>query len=75
MCEQWLSGYQEAIYTLARYRFEALNSEVIEPRRYERYTDRYSTGLEMVKALTGKSYQEIDRDVIAIYNNLYTRRK
>lgn len=75
MCEQWSSGYQEAIYTLARCRFEALNSEIIEPRRYERYSDRYSAGLEMVKALTGKSYQEIDRDVIAIYNKLYMQRK
>lgn len=75
MREQWSSGYHEAIYTLARCRFEAINSEIIEPRRYERYTERYSTGLEMVKALTGKSYQEIDRDVIAIYNKLYMQRK
>ena len=37
-------------------------------------TERYSTGLEMVKAVTGKSYQEIDRDVIAIYNKLYMQR-
>lgn len=69
MCEQW-SSYQQAIYSLARCRFEALNSEIIEPRRYKRYTDRYSAMLETVKALTGKSYQEIDRDVIAIYNKL-----
>lgn len=75
MCEQWSSGYQEAIYALARCRFEALNSEITEPRRYERYTDRYSTGLEMVKVLTGKSYQEIDRDVTAICNKLYIQRK
>lgn len=73
-CEHWSSGYQEAIYKLARCRFEALNSEIIEPRRYERYADRYSAMLEMVKALTGKSYQEIDRDVIAIYNKLYMQR-
>lgn len=75
MCEQWSSGYQKAIYALARCRFEALNSEIIEPRRYERYSDRYSAMLEMVKALTGKSYQEIDRDVIAIYNKLHMQRK
>ena len=74
MREKWSSGYQEAIYTLARYRFEALSSEIIEPRRYERYSDRYSGGLETVKALTGKSYQVIDRDVIAIYNKLYIQR-
>ena len=74
MCEQWSSGYQEAIYALARCRFEALNSAIIEPRRYERYADRYSAMLEMVKALTGKSYQEIDRDVIAIYNKVYIQR-
>lgn len=74
MGEQWSSGYQKAIYALARCRFEALNSEIIEPRRYERYAERYSIGLEMVKALTGKSYQEIDRDVIAIYNRLYIQR-
>lgn len=75
MSEQWSSGYQEAIYKLARCRLEALNSEIIEPRRYERYADRYSAMLEMVKALAGKSYQEIDRDVIAIYNKLCMQRK
>lgn len=75
MREEWPSGYQQAIYALARCRFEALNSEITEPRRYERYTERYSAGLEMVKALTGKSYREIDRDVIAIYNKLYAQRK
>ena len=75
MREQWSSGYQEAIYNLARWRFEALNSEIIEPRRYERYSDRYSAGLELVKVLTGKSYQEIDRDVIAIYKKMYIQRK
>ena len=74
MREQWSSGYQEAIYKLARCRFEALNSDIVEPRRYERYADRYSTMLEMVKALTGKGYQEIDRDVIAIYNKVYIQR-
>lgn len=75
MLEQWSSGYQEAIYKLARCRFEALNSDIIEPRRYERYSDRYSTMLEMVKVLTGKSYQEIDRDVIAVYNKVHMQRK
>lgn len=75
MREKRSSGYQEAIYTLARCRFEALNSEIIEPRRYERYSDRYSAGLEVVKVLTGKSYQEIDRDVTAAYNKLCTQRK
>lgn len=74
MCEQWSSGYQEAIYKLASCRFEALNSDIIEPRRYERYVGRYSTMLEMIKVLTGKSYQEIDRDVIAIYNKVYIQR-
>ena len=69
------SGYQEAIHALARCRFEALSSEIIEPRRYERYADRYSAMFEMVKVLTGKSYQEIDLDVIAIYNKLYMQMK
>ena len=75
MRERYSSGYQQAIYTLARCRFEALNSDITEPRRYERCADRYSSILETVKALTGKSYQEIDRDVTAIYNKLYTKRK
>lgn len=75
MREQWSSGYQEVVYKLASSRFEALNSEIVEPRRYKRYTERYSTMLETVKALTGKSYQEIDRDVIAIYNKLYIQGK
>lgn len=74
MSEKWSSGYHEAIYKLARCRFEALNSDIIEPRRYERYSDRYSTMLEIVKVLTGKSYQEIDRDVIAVYNKVYIQR-
>ena len=74
MCER-SSGYQEAIYNLARCRFEALNSEIIEPRRYERYSDRYSAGLEAVKVLTGKSYQEIDRDVTFACNKMYMQRK
>lgn len=73
--EQWSSGYQHAIYMLARCRFEALSSELVETRRYKRYADRYSTMLEAVKVLTGKSYQEIDRDVISIYNKLYVQRK
>lgn len=75
MCEKWSSGYQEAIYKLARCRFEAVNSDIIEPRRYRRYADRYSNMLEMVKVLTGKSYQEIDRDVIAVYNKVHIQRK
>ena len=75
MCEQWSSGYQQAIYALARCRFEALNSVIIEPRRYERYAGRYGAMLEMVKVLTDKSYQEIDRDVISIYNKLCLQRK
>lgn len=75
MSEQWSSGYQEVIYKLACCRFEELNSELVEPRRYKRYADRYGTMLETVKVLTGKSYQEIDRDVIAIYNKLYIQRK
>lgn len=74
MCGQRSSGYQEAIHKLARCRFEALNSDIIEPRRYERYADRYSAMLEVVKALTGKSYQEIDRDVIAVCNKVYVQR-
>ena len=75
MHEQWTSGYQQVTYELASCRFEALNSEIIEPRRYKRYAERYSIMLETVRALTGKSYQEIDRDVIAIYNKLYIQRK
>lgn len=74
MREQWSSGYQEAIYKLALCRFEALSSEITEPRRYERYAGRYGAMLETVKALTGKSCQEIDRDVIAIYNKVCIQR-
>ena len=43
--------------------------------RYKRYVDRYTTMFEMVKVLTGKSYQEIDRDVIAVHNKLKMQRK
>lgn len=74
MREQRSSGYQEAVYKLARCRFEALNSDIIEPRRYYRYADRYSTMIEMIKSLTGKSCHEIDRDVTAVYNKAYIQR-
>lgn len=74
MREQWSSGYQEAIYTLARWRFEAMNSELLETHRYAKYADRYASGLDMVKLLTGKTYEEIDHDVLRVYNNRYGKK-
>ena len=61
--DTWEQGYLEAVYTLARCRHEAINSELTEPYRYARYADRYTFGLDMVKTLTRKSYVEIDRDI------------
>lgn len=67
----WDSGYRQAIYSLANCRNEAINSELTEPHRYERYVIRYTFGLDLVKKLTGKTYAEIDRDINLVYNKAY----
>lgn len=67
----WDSGYRQAIYTLARCSHEAINSELTEPHRYVRYADRYTFGIYLVKLLTGKTYDEIDRDIDLVYNTAY----
>lgn len=67
----WGSGYRRAIYSVATYRYEAINSELTEPHRYARYADRYAIGLDLVKILTGKPYAEIERDINLVYNNAY----
>lgn len=69
----WGSDYQEAIYTLAWWRFEAFNSELSEPRRFSKYNDRYVGGFEMLKTLTGKSYAEINCDIVDAYNTRYNK--
>ena len=70
----WDRGYLEAVYTLARWRFEAMSSELVETHRYAKYADRYAGGLELVKILTSKTYEEIDRDVLHAYNNRYGKK-
>lgn len=64
-------GYREAVCMLARWKFEAENSELVEPHRYERYSERYFIGREMVKILTQKSYAEINYDINLVYNKAY----
>lgn len=64
-------GYREAVYILARWKFEAETSELVEPNRYERYSERYFTGLDMVKIISQKSYEEINCDVNLVYNRAY----
>lgn len=66
--DTWPLGYREAIYTLARWKLEAENSELTEPHRYERYSERYFIGRDMVKILTQKSYAEINYDITLVYN-------
>lgn len=64
-------GYREAVYILARWKFEAETSELVEPHRYERYSERYFTGFDMVKIVTQKSYEEINCDINLVYNKAY----
>lgn len=66
--DTWPRGYREAIYTLARWKLEAESSELTEPHRYERYSERYFIGRGMVKTLTQKSYAEINYDITLAYN-------
>lgn len=65
------TGYRQAIHLLARWKFEALNSELTEPHRYKRYSDRYVIGCDMAKILTQKSYTEINHDIDLVYNKFY----
>lgn len=67
----WTTEYRQAIHLLARWKFEAVNSELTEPHRYERYSDRYVIGRDMVKILTQKAYAEINYDVNLAYNEVY----
>lgn len=67
----WPTEYRRAIHLLARWKFEAANSELTDPHRYERYSDRYVIGRDMVKILTQKSYAEINYDINLAYNEVY----
>lgn len=69
--DRWPSGYREAVRMLARWKFEAENSELVEPHRYERYSERYFIGRDMVKTLTQRSYAEINYDINLAYNKAY----
>ena len=64
-------GYREAVYILARWKFEAETSELVEPNRYGRYSERYGIGCDMVKIITQKSYEEIIYDINLVYNKAY----
>lgn len=64
----WPWGYREAVYMVARWKFEAENSELVELHRYERYSERYFIGRDMLKILTQKSYEEIEHDITLVYN-------
>lgn len=63
--------YRQAIRLLAQWKFEAVNSELTEPHRHERYSDRYDIGRNIVKILTQKSNAEIDHDINFAYNKAY----
>lgn len=69
--DSWPTEYQQAIHLLARWKFEAVNSELTEPHRYKRYSDRYVIGRDMVKILTQKPYTEINYDISLVYNKVY----
>ena len=67
----WDSGYRRAICSLVACRHEAINTELTEPHRYARYSDRYAFGIDLVKILTGKTYIEIYGDINLVYNKVY----
>ena len=67
----WTTEYRQAVHLLARWKFEAVNSELTEPHRYKRYSDRYYVGLNMAKLLAQKSYEEINHDIDLVYNKVY----
>lgn len=67
----WTTEYRQAIHLLARWKFEAVNSELTEPNRYKRYSERYVIGRDMVKILTQKSYALINYDINLTYNKVY----
>lgn len=71
IADRWPTEYRQAVHLLARWKFEAANSELTEPHRYERYSDRYVIGRNMVKILTQKSYAEINYDINLAYNKVY----
>ena len=71
IADRWPTEYRQAVHLLARWKFEAANSELTEPHRYERYSDRYVIGRDMVKILTQKSYAEINYDINLAYNKVY----
>lgn len=71
IADRWTAEYRQAVRLLARWKFEAVNSELTEPHRYERYSDRYVIGRDMVKILTQKSYAEINYDINLAYNKVY----
>lgn len=71
IADRWTTEYRQAVHLLARWKFEAVNSELTEPHRYERYSDRYVIGCDMVKILTQKSYAEINHDINMAYNKVY----
>lgn len=67
----WDTGYRQAIHSLAMSKHEAINSELTEPHLYARYVTRYAFGIDLVKKLTGKTYDEIYRDISLVYNRTY----
>lgn len=69
----WREQYQEAVRTLAWWKFEAVNSEICEPRRFAKYNDRYVGGFEILKIVTGKTYGDINRDIVDAYNERYNK--
>lgn len=71
IADRWPAEYRQAVHLLARWKFEAVNSELVEPHRYKRYSERYFVGLNMAKILAQKSYEEINHDIDLAYNKVY----
>ena len=71
IADRWPTEYRQAVHLLARWKFEAVNSELTEPHRYKWYNERYLIGRDMVKILTQKSYVEINYDINLAYNEVY----
>lgn len=69
----WNENYEDAIRELAALKFEAVNSELSEQYRFNKYNRMYVGGFQILKLLTGKDYATINRDIVDAYNSRYNK--
>lgn len=69
----WNENYEDAIRELAALKFEAVNSELSEQYRFNKYNHMYVGGFQILKLITGKDYATINRDIVDAYNSRYNK--